>query len=322
MTVNEFKQEIRSRKPKSFYCLTGEEIGIRNIYIHKLAEFINARLVYIDKVSDIMSNATNNSLFAERRVYVVYDDEEFLKHEEVWEQFSNGTMLDNDILVLVFNSLDKRSKFYKTYDLSIVEFNRLNEAILSVYVQREISLSDKNTKLLIEACESDYSRIMLEIDKIKHYVNTFRLTDDAQKYDVSRWNIAFEQLLDDGTIYLQPYDAIFDFVDAVLRHQVKRAYELYENCKGVNENTLALLSVLYTNAKQMLQVMACPKDADPTQSAGLTAWQVKCARERIGFYRIGDLVYIMRIVQDTEKKIKQGLIEDSVAIDYVLASIL
>jgi len=318
MEIREVKQHIRSKSPLPFYVFTGDETGIQSIYIHKIAESVGTAPIFMDSVADVVPNFTSNSLFKKRNVYVVYDDNEFLKHDDIWDRFVSGEAQKDNVLILAFNSLDKRSKFYKTYNLSIVEFTRLNEAILSVYVQREIPLSDKNASLLIEVCESDYSRIMLEIDKIKHYLNEY---NDGNCNETDP-NQVFNWLLDDGTIYYPPYDAIFDFVDAVLRHQVKRAYELYENCKGVNESTLALLSVLYTNAKQMLQVMACPKDADPTQSAGLTAWQVKCARERIGFYRIGDLVYIMRIVQDTEKKIKQGLIDDSIAIDYVLASIL
>ena len=328
MTITELKKQIRHKDVQPFYCFIGEEIGIRNIYIHKMVEFLDATLMVVDKVADTMTSTTN-SLLSKRRVFVVYDDMDFLKHEEVWEKFSNGEVLKKDVLILVYNSLDKRTKFYKQYDLSIVEFNRLNDTILSVYVQNEIALSDKNTKILMEICENDYSRIMLEIDKIWGYVNA-----NTKKLKIRTMGItlcdepsitydeAFEKLLADGTIYIPPYDAIFDFVDAVLRHKVKFVYNLLEQCKAIGEYNLALISVLYTNAKQMLQVMACPANANIEETTGLTSWQIKCARDRVGFYKIGDLVYIMRVVQDTEKKIKQGIIEDSVAIDYVLASIL
>ena len=312
MDINDVKQHIKNKKLLPFYCFTGEEVGIMRIYIHKMAECVNAELVFVDTVSSIVYNIMNNSLIAGCKIFVIHNDLEFLKHDDVWEDFVTGKVQKNNVLILAFNSLDKRSKFYKTYDLSIVEFKRLNSSILSVYAHKEIDLSDKNMNTLIDICENDYSRLFLEIDKIKHYAMAKSIDSDT----------AFTILLNDGNIYCPPHDAIFDFVDAVLRHQVSRVYNLLEESYATGEHKLALLSVLYSNTKQMLQVQSCPKDADVSATTGLTDWQIKCARNKIGFYKIGDLVYIMRIIQDTEKGIKQGRIEEDYAVDYVLANIL
>jgi DNA polymerase III delta subunit len=131
---------------------------------------------------------------------------------------------------------------------------------------------------------------------------------------------AFEELLKQGVIYQPPKDAIFDYVDAVLKHEVNKSFDLLEQCYAVGESTIVLLSVLYTNIKQVLQVQSC-KSNDIVKSTGLTGWQIKCAKEKMGHYSIGDLVYMLKLVRDTEMKIKTGEIEEQMAVPYVMVNI-
>jgi DNA polymerase III delta subunit len=109
-------------------------------------------------------------------------------------------------------------------------------------------------------------------------------------------------------------------VDAVLKHEVNKAFDLLEQCYAVGESTIVLLSVLYTNIKQVLQVQSC-KSNDIAKSTGLTSWQIKCAKEKMGHYSIGDLVYMLKLVRDTEMKIKTGEIEEQMAVPYVMVNI-
>ena len=131
----------------------------------------------------------------------------------------------------------------------------------------------------------------------------------------------FERLLKEGVIFEAPKDAIFNFVDDVLLHRVNAAYDSLDNCKRIGESALALLSVLYMNAKQVLQVQSY--DGDNIEKAtGLTAFQIKCAKRRCNVYHIGDLVYMLKLIREVEVGIKTGTIEESVAIDYLLVHIL
>ena len=313
MDILDVKKDIREKTFKPFYIFTGEEIGIMSIYIKKMAEMIGTKPTELEKMSDVVSNISGNSLFKKRKLFVVRDDSEFLKNEGAWSKFSDGSIQKDNIVILVLYALDKRSKFYKAYTDTIIEFKRLNESILSVYAQREINLSDENTLDLINICESDYSRMMLEIDKIKQYVEAERDTTVSE---------AFVKLVDDGTIYLPPQDAIFECVDVILRRKGKRAFDLLYDCYDYGENPLALLSVLYTNTKQTLQVQASETGSDIEKATDMTAWQVKCAKNRAGYYRNGELVHLLRLLQDTEKRIKIGEIESDIAVDYVLANLL
>ena len=131
----------------------------------------------------------------------------------------------------------------------------------------------------------------------------------------------FEQFVEDGTIRVPPQDAVFDLVDAILKRQTERVYYLLDQCRQVNEANMVILSVLYNNAKQVLQVQAC-ESSDIAKSTGLTPYLVKCAKEKCGYYSNGELVNILRLIQKIQKGIITGQIEDEISVDYLLVNIL
>ena len=314
MDISTIKSQIKSKQLKDFYIFTGTEWKVQEIYIRQIAKCKGFDVKYIDSVTDIYSSLQNKSFLSKSYIYVVRDDKELMTNEKLQEKIK-GELLGDNILILLLTSVDKRLKFYKAYKDTICEFEPLPEAMLIKYIQKEIDLSKTNCQKLIEVCESDYGRILLEIDKIKQY-------QDYDIYEIDHMaDIAFEILLKDGTIYKPPKDAIFDFVNAILDRNVDLSYNLFEQCKEVGEATMVMLSVLYTNAKAVLQVQAC-ESKDISKSTGLTGWQIKCAKEHTGNYSIGELVNILRMIQELESGIKIGKYDEQIAVDYLLVNIL
>ena len=132
---------------------------------------------------------------------------------------------------------------------------------------------------------------------------------------------AFEQLLKDGTIYQPPYDAIFDLVDAILDRKVNTAFNLLQRAYEVGEATMVMLSVLYTNAKAVLQIQSYHGD-NLSKATGLTGWQIKNAKPHVGKYSEEELIYIVQLIQKVESGIKTGRMEDEFAMQYLLTHIM
>lgn len=315
MTVQEVKTQIRNKSVKSFYIFTGSESKVIDIYISKIAECRKLEVIRADSINEIYSKFLSKSLVVNNYCYVLRDDKELLAQDKLWDSLAVENVQGNNIVILVLTGVDKRSKFYKRFKDGIVEFEHMPENVLIKYIKKELPLSDKNCKELIEICESDYSRILLELDKIKQY-KAYDIFEDDNESDK-----AFRELLAQGVIYQPPKDAIFDFVDCVLKHKVNQSFELLENCRGVGESNIVLLSVLYNNVKQVLQVQSC-QSKDISKTTGLTAWQVKCAKEKCGYYTIGDLVYFLKLIRKVEKGIKTGEIDEGISVDYVLVNML
>lgn len=308
METSTIKLDIKSNKIRPYYIFTGEELKIQDIYIEKLANGKTIRRV--DSFSSIARKLNSGMLLSIPKCYVIRDDIEFTKEDSIWGNLE--AIIGSNLIVWVFTSIDKRSKFYKHFKDLICEFNHLSEDVLLKYVQKEIDLSDKNARELIQICENDYARILLEIDKIKSFMQFLPQSD---------CNYVFKQFVEDGTIYQPPRDAIFMWVDAVLKRQKKAAFGLLQECVDIGEASLTLLSVLYNNTKQVLQVQGC-ESKDVVKASGLTPWQIKCTRERCGYYRISELVRMLESIESIEKGIKAGTIPEELAVPYLLAGIL
>jgi len=303
MNVNELKSKIKSNTIPNFLIFTGEEIQIQRIYRNKIAETLKLPLIYCDTVKDVYGKINNNSFITTTCCYVVFEDKEFASEEKLWQLIKSK--LKNNILILQYSKIDKRGKFYKQND--VVEFEKLDERLLVKYVQRDCNLNESNALDLINICENDYSRILLEIDKINN------INGDS--------NTVYKKLVNEGTIYKPPYDAIFDFVDAVLRRNGNLSFELLKISYDLGENTLTLLSALYLNTKQVLQVQSCTS-SDICKSTGLTSFQVKCSREKSNYYSNGELVSLLKRIGETERGIKSGIIEEKYAIPNLLINTL
>lgn len=316
MEVNEIKAHIQNRKFNSFYIFSGPEWKVQRIYIDMIVKSSGKELAYIDSIADIYNKLNNRSFVKKSYVYVVRDDKEIMQNEKLQLQLSS--LLADNILILLITSLDKRLKFYKSYKDAIVEFEALKPMVLRKYIQKEIKLSDSDCDRLMEICEYDYGRCLLEIDKIMHYKWDAEMVMDA--FD-QRYDIAFQELLDKGIIYQPPKDAIFDFVDAVLDRKVESSFNLYENCLQVGEAVMVMISVLYNNAKAILQVQSC-SGSDISKSTGLTGWQIQNAKKHVGVQSNRNLINIMNICQQCQEGIVTGTMEEEYVMDYILTTIL
>lgn len=311
MEVIDLKNLIKAKDIPHFMIFTGEEYMVQKIYIQQIAKVRNLTVRYIDEVADITKQLGSKSLFSEHYLYVARDDKDFMQgnFKDVIDR------LKSDILILTLTTLDKRLKIVKEYSNTIVDFKPLKSENLKVYIKREIALSDRNIDILMEICDYNYGHCLLEIDKIKRYIEAKELDEIEDHYFADS---VFKKLVTEGAIYTPPRDAVFDFVKAVLQNKPKLAYELLQECKEIGEATLIIISNLYNLTKWTYQVQNC-KSKDIEKSTGLTYWQIKNAKECVGRFSNEDLEYLMRLCQNIEVRMKQGKIEEQIAVDYILA---
>lgn len=306
MTLTELKSEMMSGRMRQIYIFTGTEIAVRDIYLKQMAKIGKFEIKWVDDVADIIQSGRKKSMIASKSLYVLSESSEILKNDKALEAVQR--CIGKNMLVCMFTTLDKRVKLYKQYKDIVVEFETLKSEILKKYIQKEIGLSDKNCTRLMEICENDYGRCLLEIDKIK-------------RFDHEATNSAFEHLLKAGVIYQPAKDVIFDFVDAVMQRDAYMAFKLMQESYDSGEATLVMISNLYSNFKATLQVKSC-RSRDIAKSTGLNTWQINNAKKYIGNYSVKELINAMQIIRNAEVGIKSGLIDEEVAVPQILVNIL
>jgi len=314
MEITEIKSHIKNKSFNNFYIFSGSEWKIQRLYIDQISKISGKELKYIDSISDIYGKRNNTSFIKKSYLYVVRDDKEIIQNEKIQTQLNS--IIGSNILILILTSVDKRLKFYKSYQDSICEFGSLKPEILKKYIQKEISLSDKNCEKLMEICEYDYGRCLLEIDKIKNYI-----WEIESKYeDKSRYDQAFERLLKVGTIYQPPKDAIFDFIDAILDADVNLSFNLYHQCLAVGEAVMVMISVLYNNTKALLQVQSY-RGNNLEKATGLTTWQIMNAKKHLNKRSIRELLDIIEYCQESQQAIVTGKIDEEFIMENLLTKI-
>ena len=315
MNLTQVKQDIQSNNFSPVYIFTGDEIGVMDIYINQITKVKKCELIRFDNFKQIFNHLKVPSMIGGSGVYFCRDDAEVINNEKIWDLIENTKWLKNNVVILVFTSIDKRKAFYKRFKAQICEFEPLSDEILIKYIKKQINLSERACEHLIEACEHSYSRIMLEIDKIQAFLEDYN-KDNSNEIDP---NQVLEKFLKEGVIYKPAQDSIFLWSDAVMYRQKQKAFELTEECFKSGEAVLTMLTVLYMNVKQVLQLKSC-ESKDISKSTGLTGWQIQCAKKFVNSYSIQELINAMHLIREAEVGIKTGKIEDKAVIPYILVN--
>lgn len=307
MTFNDMKRQLQARQLDRFFIFTGDELEVQRAYINRIAETNKQTVKRIDTVAEAIKTR-GKGLISNPICYVCRDDAEFQKNEEAWSKIEE--MLGDNTLIYLVTKLDKRLKFYTTFEERILTFDYMTEQVLTKHIQEQLNLSAEDCKTLIHICESDYGRILNEVDKIK------RCSGQASNHgDVLR------HLIEDGTIYQPPTDAIFSWVDAMLSGKARSAFRLWQECIDLGEPPLKLLLVLYQGVKRLLQVQSC-EVKDVSGNTGLTSWEINLVKNHVGVYRTGELVEALRNIKAIETGIKTGEIEEEFSVPFVMVSLL
>lgn len=308
MELLQLRNKIISKEKDNFYIFTGPEVKIMDIYIDMINKLHGIEKVRDDDVKTVFSKTKNINKIMKEKLYIVRDDIEFTKHDESWQNLDS--MLNKNVLILVYTTIDKRGKFYKYYKDKIVNFEKLNVEQLSKYVLRELGNNFQHSNKLATICDLDYSRILLECDKIKTYAKICNCD----------YNKSFESLIELGNIYVPINNVIFDFTDSIMKRQVDQCFKLWKSLKKNQESPIKVLSILYNSMRNVLIVQG---STNPTSSnTGLSGWNIKCAKELSGYYSIEELLRNLYVIREVEKGIKTGTCDQEIAIDYLLVNVL
>lgn len=313
MELTELHKKIQAKNVPNFLIFSGDDWAVQQIYIDGILDKYQLEKRYMDTIYDIIPKLGTKAFISKKNcLYIVRDDINFVKDDKMWKRVEE--LLGDNRLILLITAVDKRLKFFSTYKSTLVEFSALKPANLKKYMQQKIyNLSDKTCDVLIEVCESNYGRILLELDKVIDYWEATNGKLDENK-------IVYN-FLHDGTIYIPPYDAVFDLVDAILDRKPTKAFELYNDCKQIGEKDFIILTNLFNSAKAVLQVQTC-ESKDVAKSTGLTGWQIMNAKKHLKKYTNKELERILKLINNCVHGIKVGTIDSAFVLDYILVKIL
>lgn len=317
MELVDLMKRISSNDIPHFLILFGEEQTILNIYLTHILEATNTKRISADSVAYVMQNINKKSLDKSIKLYVVQDDMTFLKAEDSWETVRNTS--NKDYIILRYHSLDKRSAFVKKNQQNIVEFSRLTKEVLQTYICKDLpDLSEKNSSKLVEYCNYDYGRILMEIDKIKQWQEHYTNNEGTPKTDS-----VFKLLDKQGLFHKEIGDITFELTNAVLGGYSQTAIQKLDEAKRKGEPAMMIVSILYNGFRNLLAYQGLGSNKQGAmERTGMTKGELYGCTKNVGGYSISEVKRNMLKCQEVEAGIKMGTIDEDIALEYVVLSCL
>ena len=311
MELSELMKKIADNDIPHYLVLYGQEQTVLNMYIKQIVSVTQSQAVYVDTVASVIKQCGKKSLNKSVKCYIVSDDLSYIKAETVWDKIKKDFKKSKDYLILRYHTLDKRDKFSHNNKENLTEFAHLSAEVLQQYIYRDLpDLSEKNALSLIDYCNYDYGRILMEIDKVKQYMSVRTdLTVDS----------CFNQLDRQGLFHKEIGDITFELTDAVLGGYTDQAIVKLDEAKRKNEPAMMIASILYSGFRNLLAYQGLGKNKQGAmERTGLTKGELYGCSKNIGGYSLSEVKRNMLFCQQVESGIKTGLIDEDIALDYLV----
>ena len=317
MKLVDLMKAISENNIPHYLVLFGEEQAILNIYIQHIAQ--NYKIVHCETVAYALSQVGKKSIDKSNKVYIVNEDNAYIKAEESWKNVKQTFDKSRHILLIRYHSLDKRGKFYLNNKQNSVEFTHLSKDVLISYINQKLpDLSEKNASKLVEYCSNDYGRILLEVDKIKQYNEYIACLTNGISIDD-----CFEELNKQGLFHKEIGDITFELTNAVLGGYSETAIQKLDEAKRKGEPAMMIASILYNGFRNLLAYQGLGSNKhNAVERTGMSKGELYGCTKNVGGYSIAEVKRNMLKCQEVEAGIKMGTIDEEIALEYIVLSCL
>ena len=321
MEPKDFKNSIKKGEFKRVYLLYGEERYLVRHYAESLATALGEpdNFDAAAKVEHIIMAANTLPFLSDKRLVCVRDSKLFISgrkadSEAIVAYLPN--VPDSAVLVFMESDVDRRGRLYKkTAEIGgVIECETPSPQALITWLGRIFRDSGKTI---------DPSAANQLIRYTAHNMTT--ITQEAAKliaYVGQRPEITVTDIEAVCTKALQT--RVFDLISAMANGRMAQALEMYQNMLQMKEQPLMILAMIIRQFRILLKVMAArekhmPK-AQMTKELGLRSFMIDEALNQGKRFTVEKLFHALIDCQDTDIKIKTGLVNAEIGVELLIYS--
>lgn len=289
MSLKDFKKSIEQNDICSGGQIFCDPVGfISRQYINKIGNVLHKDIIYVQSLNEVcvQTNLFGKIVFPEIRVFVTKEITNPIKLEDYCYVICSSCK-NNDYL-----EIPKLEKW------QLIDY-------LSYGASDVIPKSD--LEALCEACNSDIYLLDLELSKFKIFDKNFKQS-------------MFNNLLENNQLRKSYVENIFDFTNALLDRDISTLVKIYSSMSNYDIEPLGVVTIMYTQLKRIILVGF---NKNPTeQNTGLSSKQIYAIRKNLYKYDSKHVLDCFRCVCEAEKLLKEGLLNNSQLLDYVVVNLL
>lgn len=303
------------------YLLYGTMDKLINEFIFKIKNDLEVtKYNYLETTLDeIISDASYNDLFGNKKIIVVDNSTFFTSSEEDTTNLEKYIENPNENTTLIFTineeKLDGRKKITKLFKSKnlIKEFNELdikdlNKKVKDSFLEENYIIDSLSINEIITRCKSNYNLITNEIEKLKMYkYNEKEITLEDVK------NVVDKALEDD----------VFKLTNAVTSGNKKKILEVYNEIIETGTDEIKIMVMLANDFRLMYELKIMNKTYNEKELADILKihpYRAKIMLENSRYYDEKDLEKILNELSDLDYKIKSGLIDKKIGLELFLFS--
>lgn len=302
MNLVELRKQIKSGSLNNLYIFTGEETKIMKIFLDQMAEAKNCEIVSLESAVNFYNKLGVNNLVKKPAIYTITDDVAYTKQTEaVWNKVLRLPKNSPEIVVFVYNNLDKRTKFYKFFEKFIVEFVKLSENVVAGYLVKDYGISKYTVDYIVKCCKANYTMSLLELNKLLCYKNLHNISEEDAFSCCKEENILVNLKDENGLQY---------FIKSFLAKEFTVCFEFVSQLDLKNDPPLKILTYLYNSFRALFDVVAYESGLSYKKGESVSNfWAVKNV-EIFGLqWSIKQVYEMLKYLQQLEEHIKTGNIE-------------
>ena len=319
MDAKDFKYSIKNGEFKRVYLLYGEE----RYLVRHYAELLAAALGEPDNfdaaspVERIIMAAETLPFLSEKRLICVRDSKLFASGRKA-ESEAMAEYLpqvpDSTVLVFMESDVDRRGRLYKKAASmgGVLECETPPAQVLVTWLDKTFKESEKTidssaANLLIRNAAHNMTTLSQEMAKLTAYVG-------------SRPSVTTRDIEAVCTPTLQT--RVFDLIEAMGKGRTADALKMYQDMLLMKEQPLIILAMIIRQFRILLKVKAANEKRMPkaqmSKELGLRSFMIDEALSQGRRFTIERLFRAMCDCQDTDLKVKTGLIGAEIGVELLI----
>lgn len=315
------EEHIKTGQFENTYLFYGEEAYIKKASVEKLKSaimqntddmnysYFEGKSVWLDEVMGI---ADTLPFFADKRLIII-EKSDLFSTQNVFSDFLK-TMPDSTIIIFIEETVDKRSRLYKSINSSgyVYEINALKPAELKEYIINEVKKSNKvisnaDAEALVELLGTDMMTVSNELEKLISYC--------AESDRITREDC---EAICTATVSSH----IFKMIDLIAERKQREVLLLYDELLKLRQSPPVILYNIIKHFNNLFVITSMRNDNRSEQEiiekSGILPWKMRDYNYQLRSLGIKRLRSAVQYGLDIEERIKTGRIDGQIAVELMI----
>lgn len=323
--MKELRNDFKINSFKSVYLLYGDESYLIRHYSKEFTDkLLDEAMMNCDTfegkdvdIASVIGAAETLPFLSRRRLVFVKDSNLMVPgRKDDSDVMAKYVPKIPDTTVMVFSeaNVDKRNRLYKqvaslgrAVDFKTPAESDLIKWVTNIFKKKNMDIEPQTVKFLLATVPKGMDSVYAEADKLGDYTGERRLVTVNDIKEICSKSLEAR---------------IFDLVGALCMRQTQKALLQYHNMLVMKEQPLMMLAMMARQFRLILNCKAYAEKAVPPNKIatemGIRDFMVKECLRQGGHYSKEDLIRALMDCQDTDIRIKTGLIEGELGVELLI----